>query len=82
MKSSIISGIKGGLIGSAIAITMFPLVETVLPKPADAVTITYENVVGLVEVSPGICQVDLQHAFFDDWIRTVETPCPVNGESK
>ena len=82
MKSSIISGIKGGLIGSVIAIVMFPLVEAVLPKPAEAVIVTYENVVGLVEVSPGVCQVDLQHAFFDDWIRTVETLCPVNGETK
>ena len=76
MKQAIISGLKGGLVGSLAAISVFTTIDFLFPTP-DMATVSLNTVelVGLVEVGPGVCQYDYLDTA-DNSIVTLTSACP------
>ena len=76
MKKALISGLKGGIIGSVAAISVFSAIEFFFPTP-DLATVSLNTVelVGMVEVGPGICQYDYMDTS-DNSISTIISDCP------
>ena len=67
-NSAYVSGVLGGIMGSTIVGGLLALVLTTLPAEA-----SQKNIVGYVEVSPGICEVE----FFgeDNYLYTFTEDC-------
>ncbi len=80
MKKALISGIKGGVIGSVAAISVFSAIELFFPSP-DMATVSLNTVelVGLVQIGPETCQYDYLDTA-DGTLLTLTSACPENTE--
>ena len=78
---TIISGIKGGLIGFGSALLVFTAMDFLFPMP-DLATVSLDTreLVGLVEVGPGVCQFDYLDSV-DGTLTTTQGDCPQNEET-
>ena len=85
MKESVMSGVYGGLIGTASAIVVFSGIEFFFPSPdtyttdlnkRESIALSTVRTVGMVEFSPGICRYEYLNSKGPTLIVS-EEECPI-----